>query len=128
MKGRIVKIEKLDADSTNERIVFDIELEKLIDENEAMWYGLDYIGESEKGNSIISFAVFQTKNEDEDDDGGVILTFVPFQIAYAVSIHKAQGSEYHLVIWHIRTILSLRSLLQTMESALNRILLLEKVR
>lgn len=97
MKGRIVKIEKLDADSTNERIVFDIELEKLIDENEAMWYGLDYIGESEKGNSIISFAVFQTKNEDEDDDGGVILTIVPFQIAYAVSIHKAQGLEYSSV-------------------------------
>ena len=65
-----------------------------VDQREAGWYDLEYIGESEKGNSIVSFAVFQTKDEDEDDDGNVSRTVVPFQIAYAVSIHKAQGLEY----------------------------------
>ena len=94
MKGKIVKIEILDAGTADARIIFDIELEKLIDEREAGWYDLEYIGESEKGNSIVSFAVFQTKDEDEDDDGNVSRTVVPFQIAYAVSIHKAQGLEY----------------------------------
>lgn len=94
MKGKIVKIEILDEGTVNARILFDIELEKHIDEHEARWYDLEYIGESEKGNSIISFAVFQTQDEDEDDDGGASRTVVPFQIAYAVSIHKAQGLEY----------------------------------
>lgn len=94
MKGKIVKIEILDGGTVNARIIFDIELEKHIDKNEARWYDLEYIGESEKGNSIISFAVFQTQNEDEDDDDTASRTIVPFQIAYAVSIHKAQGLEY----------------------------------
>ena len=94
MKGRIVKIEILDEGTVDARIIFDIELEKRIDESQAQWYDLEYIGESEKGNSIISFAVFQTQDEDDDDDGSVSLTIVPFQIAYAVSIHKAQGLEY----------------------------------
>lgn len=94
MKGKIVKIEILDAETINERIIFDIELEKRIDKREAQWYDLEYIGKSEKGNFIIGVAVFQTKNEDEDDDESTSHTVVPFQIAYAVSIHKAQGLEY----------------------------------
>ena len=94
MKGKIVKIEILDEGTVNARILFDIELEKNIDEHEAQWYDLEYIVESEKGNSIVSFAVFQTKNEDEDDDGSTSRTVAPFQIAYAISIHKAQGLEY----------------------------------
>lgn len=97
MKGKIVKIEVLDEGTVNARIIFDIELEKRIDEREARWYDLEYIGESEKGNSIISFAVFRTQDEDEDDDGGASRTVVPFQIACAVSIHKAQGLEYSSV-------------------------------
>ena len=97
MKGRIVKIEVLDVGTVDERIGFDIELERKIDERNVRWYDLEYIGESEKGNSIISFAVYKTQDEDEDDDSGVSRTVVPFQIAYAVSIHKAQGLEYSSV-------------------------------
>ena len=83
--------------TVDERIVLDIELERKIDERNVRWYDLEYIGESEKGNSIISFAVYKTQDEDEDDDSGVSRTVVPFQIAYAVSIHKAQGLEYSSV-------------------------------
>ena len=38
-----------------------------------------------------------SEDEDEDDDGSASKTIVPFQIAYAVSIHKAQGLEYSSV-------------------------------
>lgn len=47
--------------TVDERIVFDIELERKIDERNVRWYDLEYIGESEKGNSIISFAVYKHK-------------------------------------------------------------------
>lgn len=97
MKGKIIGIEIFDADTNNARIQFDIELETLIDKDEAEWYDLKYIGESTKGNSIVQFLVFQTKSADEDDDGSASRTIVPFQIAYALSIHKAQGLEYNSV-------------------------------
>lgn len=98
MKGKIVRIEVFDADTVNARIQFDIELEKQIDKAEIIWYSsLAYLGESEEGNSIVRFSVYQTKNADEEDDHTTSKTIVPFQIAYAVSIHKAQGLEYNSV-------------------------------
>ena len=48
------------------------------------------------GNSVIRFYV--DKSIDSDQDNGTETdTIVPFQIAYAVSIHKAQGLEYESV-------------------------------
>ena len=41
--------------------------------------------------------MYKNKNVDEDDDHSTSKTIVPFQIAYAVSIHKAQGLEYDSV-------------------------------
>lgn len=40
---------------------------------------------------------YKNKSTNEDDDGNTSRTIVPFQIAYAVSIHKAQGLEYSSV-------------------------------
>ena len=37
------------------------------------------------------------KSADEDGDDHGSRTVVPFQVAYAVSIHKAQGLEYNSV-------------------------------
>ena len=48
-----------------------------------------------KGKSVVSFSVRRFKNTDDDDRD--VLSIVPFQIAYAVSIHKAQGLEYESV-------------------------------
>ena len=48
-----------------------------------------------KGKSVVSFSVRRFKNTDDDDRD--TLSIVPFQIAYAVSIHKAQGLEYDSV-------------------------------
>ena len=87
MKGKIVGIER----SENE-IQFDIEIDKAINEFQAEKYDFELIGISEKQNSIIRFLVHKNGNGDEDDDMPSEAV-VPFQIAYAISIHKAQGLE-----------------------------------
>ena len=45
--------------------------------------------------STVRFAVHDLDSTDEDGD--VDSTIVPFQVAYATSIHKAQGLEYESV-------------------------------
>jgi ATP-dependent exoDNAse (exonuclease V) alpha subunit len=51
---------------------------------------------AESGNSVVRFCVNKLKSTDEDDDD-FSKAVVPFQVAYAVSIHKAQGLEYNSV-------------------------------
>ena len=63
---------------------------------DAVGYNFELIGESKSGKSIISFSVNKYRSTDEDDDNNDS-TVVPFQVAYAVSIHKAQGLEYDSV-------------------------------
>lgn len=96
MKGKIVDFRILDAEKVTERIQFDIEIEKplmnLANEN----MDFEVIGVSKNGNSIIRFDVYKNKSTDEDDDN-VSKNMIPFQIAYAVSMHKAQGLEYDSV-------------------------------
>ena len=90
MKGLIVRVQDLD-----DRIWFDIEIDKKIEASDCHPHGIRYLGDSSDGNSIIRF--FVNKNKDSDDDDDSSSTTVPFQIAYAVSIHKAQGLEYDSV-------------------------------
>lgn len=90
-KGRIVDIRP-----EEQKIWFDIELDESINEIDAWGYDFELLGESETGNSIISFSVNKYRNTDEDDEDNDS-TVVPFQVAYAVSIHKAQGLEYDSV-------------------------------
>ena len=91
LKGKILGIEIFD-----DKIQFDIEIDKSINEVNVMGYDdLELLGESENGKSIIRFFVNKLPNTDEDDDYSSAV--VPFQIAYAVSIHKAQGLEYNSV-------------------------------
>jgi DNA replication protein DnaC len=85
LKGRIVDIARFPG-----RIQFDVKLERSITElhvdgSELRW----------KGDSTVQFDVYELDNTDEDDDS--VNTSVPFQVAYAVSIHKAQGLEYDSV-------------------------------
>ena len=90
-KGRIVGIRP-----EEQQIWFDIELEESINAIDAGEYDFELIGESEAGKSIISFSVNKYRSTDEDDEDNDS-TVVPFQVAYAVSIHKAQGLEYDSV-------------------------------
>lgn len=90
-KGRIVGIRP-----EEQQIWFNIELGESINEIDAWRYDFELIGESEAEKSIISFSVNKYWSTDEDDDNNDS-TVVPFQVAYAVSIHKAQGLEYDSV-------------------------------
>lgn len=90
MKGRIVEIE-----ATENKIRFNIELDIAITEWEADRYDFELVGDTENAKSIISFWVNKYRSTDEDNDSSDAV--VPFQVAYAVSIHKAQGLEYNSV-------------------------------
>jgi hypothetical protein len=85
LKGRIVGIERVPG-----RIQFDVELDRPLSEFDVDGEELEWIG-----GSTVRFSVYEYDTSDEDDDS--LNTTVPFQVAYAVSIHKAQGLEYDSV-------------------------------
>lgn len=90
LKGKILRIVK-----SSDKIQFDIEINKVINEFDAMGHDFQLLDSKEKDKSIIRFYVNQSKNTDEDNKDNS--SVVPFQIAYAVSIHKTQGLEYDSV-------------------------------
>ncbi|MCL7720922.1 ATP-dependent RecD-like DNA helicase [Actinobacillus pleuropneumoniae] len=90
MKGKIVHIKKED-----ESICFEIELDIKINEIDAEPYDFNIIETDSSSNSVIGFTVNKYPGTDEDDDTSSAI--VPFQVAYAISIHKAQGLEYESV-------------------------------
>lgn len=92
LKGRIVDIE---IDNNSGCIWFSIEVDKVLTEFDDV-YGLELIDTTPLGKSIVRFKVTQNKDSDVDNDF-VDDSDIPFQIAYAVSIHKAQGLEYDSV-------------------------------
>lgn len=89
LKGKIIDIKILDK-----QIEFDIEIDKVINELDTLSYDFELVS-SDSSKSVINFRVNQFKTTDEDDDSSDAI--VPFQVAYAVSIHKAQGLEYSSV-------------------------------
>ena len=72
------------------QIQFDIELDRPLSEFDVNSDELEWMGDS-----TVRFSVYEYDTSDEDDDS--LNTTVPFQVAYAVSIHKAQGLEYDSV-------------------------------
>lgn len=90
MKGVIRGIEV-----EGKRIWFAVELDIAITEWEAEGYDFTLLGNSDTGNSIIGFWTDKYRSTDDDDDSAQAV--IPFQVAYAVSIHKAQGLEYKSV-------------------------------
>jgi hypothetical protein len=86
LKGRIVGIDHVPG-----RIQFDVELDRPLSEFDVSSDELEWMG-----GSTVRFSVYEYDDtSDEDDDS--LNTTVPFQVAYAVSIHKAQGLEYDSV-------------------------------
>lgn len=71
-------------------IQFDVRLDRSVTAFDVDGIELRFVGDS-----TVSFDVYQQGSTDDDDDDGN--TTVPFQVAYAVSIHKAQGLEYDSV-------------------------------
>jgi len=85
LKGKIVGFNHFP-----DRIQFDVELDRSLSEFDVVGDELEWMGES-----TVRFSVYEHEASDEDDDS--LNTSVPFQVAYAVSIHKAQGLEYDSV-------------------------------
>jgi DNA replication protein DnaC len=91
LKGRILDILILE-----DQIQFDVEIDKIINQLEANPYDFELLDNSEENKSVIRFVVNKYRSTDEDDEASS-MAVVPFQVAYAVSIHKAQGLEYDSV-------------------------------
>lgn len=96
MKGILKGVEIIDAGTPEERIQFDVEIPKAIDEHDVLDFELLENFEGEE-KSLIRFYVHKLESADEDGEEQGSRTIVPFQVAYAVSIHKAQGLEFDSV-------------------------------
>ena len=91
LKGIITDIEK-----TDDQIAFTIDVETIITEQQCKSDQIEYIdtiGERTRIKLIV-YAFDEDEIENEED---AKKTIIPFQLAYAVSIHKAQGLEYDSV-------------------------------
>lgn len=93
LKGKIVEIEQSDED-----ICFTIDVNILLTALDARNAEFEWVS-SDESSTRIRFKVY-------DNDGGTteeerelarMRSVVPFQLAYAVSIHKAQGLEYNSI-------------------------------
>lgn len=85
LKGRIVGIDHVPG-----QIQFEVELDRPLSDFDVTGDELQWMG-----GSTVRFTVYEHETSDDDDDSSN--TTVPFQVAYAVSIHKAQGLEYDSV-------------------------------
>lgn len=85
LKGKIIDIAVYP-----DRVQFDVRLERSVTAIDTEGYDLEYVGDS-----TVRFDVYQPGSTDDDDES--LDTAVPFQVAYAVAIHKAQGLEYDSV-------------------------------
>jgi ATP-dependent exoDNAse (exonuclease V) alpha subunit len=79
-----------------DQIQFDIEMDKQINGLEARLCDFVLLENSKAGRSVIRFTVDDHRKIDENREVP-ITAVVPFQVAYAVSIHKAQGLEFSSV-------------------------------
>ncbi|NED20443.1 AAA family ATPase [Streptomyces sp. SID9913] len=85
LKGKIVAIQTFPG-----RIRFDVSLDRPVTAFDVDGVHLRYVQDS-----TVQFDVYELGSGDYDDDSTT--GSVPFQVAYAVSIHKAQGLEYDSV-------------------------------
>lgn len=88
LKGTIVKIETVPGS-----IVFDVKVDRPVTKLDVGGYReLEWVADS-----TVRFPVYDYDNSISDEDDDADATAVPFQVAYAVGIHKAQGLEYDSV-------------------------------
>lgn len=93
LKGVIEKIEDF-RDYVNFTIrVYAVFSKKVVD---SCGENLIFV-ESDDETTLIKFKVSKTKPYENDKDDENLDHVIPFQIAYAVSIHKSQGLEYDSV-------------------------------
>lgn len=89
LKGTIVDIVKNESS-----IVFTIDIKTFLTQEQCKYETFEYVETTENGTRIRLEVIAWDDELSEEDK---IKTVVPFQIAYAISIHKAQGLEYKSV-------------------------------
>lgn len=90
LKGKIVDILKKDS-----VILFTLDIDTVLTERQCKNESFEFVDVTDFGTRIRLEVI---ANDDESAaDEERIKTIIPFQIAYAVSIHKAQGLEYKSV-------------------------------
>ena len=92
LKGRIAAIEII-----AEKIWFTIDIAINVTEDICKKDGIEWISASDGQTRIRFFVESYNENAGEKDEDFRVFTVIPFQLAYAVSIHKAQGLEYESV-------------------------------
>ena len=90
LKGWIRHIEKKTA-----VIQFEVEVDMALTEFAAIEAGFELLECDVPGHSLIRFSVDHYVDDDGREKNSKEV--VPFQVAYAISIHKAQGLEYNSV-------------------------------
>ncbi len=90
LKGRILDIVLIENE-----IQFDIEIDTVLNELDVIFEDLELLDCDKSDKSVIRFTVKKYGSTDDDETSSD--SVVPFQVAYAVSIHKAQGLEYNSV-------------------------------
>lgn len=92
LKGRIIKIDK-----ESDRISFTIDVDVVLTERDCKREEIELI-DNKESSTRIRFTVYAYNDEMNDGDDALRMkSIIPFQLAYAVSIHKAQGLEYDSV-------------------------------
>ena len=92
LKGNIVAINK-----TEKEISFTVDVMTNITKKDCERENIEFISASEDSTRIRFTVYSYDEVYDEDDEGKRMLSVIPFQLAYAVSIHKAQCLEYDSV-------------------------------
>ena len=89
LKGTIINISY-----AKKSIIFEIEVKAFLTECQCEEKTFDYVDTTEKG-TIIRLEVVAWDDDLSEEEK--VKTVIPFQLAYAISIHKAQGLEYKSV-------------------------------
>lgn len=93
LKGKIVKISK-----TDNSITFIIDADIILTKLDCQNSDIQFIGVDNNQTRIgLTVYSYDFSRSDEDDEELRMKSVIPFQLAYAVSIHKAQGLEYDSV-------------------------------
>ena len=89
-KGTIVSINEIE-----DKVVFKIKVKKEDYNRQISNNFVRYL--KDESEEYDFYEIFIDKNDDNDDEESNKILIVPFQLGYALSIHKAQGLEYDSV-------------------------------
>ena len=92
LKGRIIGFEE-----DEEKIVFTVEVWRTFSPIGPYCFEILDDKTLDAGHSLVRFPVYRNGRITDDDEIDDSMTIIPFQLAYAVTIHKAQGLEYQSV-------------------------------